>query len=88
VSNERAKQLARKRWLGFPLCVEAANIQAEFDEPGSGQELTLEELDQALDELAARSPISSSQTRSICDPRETDVVLGSLFHRLQSLEAK
>jgi DNA ligase 4 len=72
----------------FPQCVEAAMAQAEFDEPAPGQELTLEELDQALDELAARSPFSSPTIRSYRDPREADAILVSLLHKLQSWEAK
>ena len=72
----------------FPQCVEGAMAQAEFDEPSPGQEVTLEELDQALDELAARSPFSSAAIRSKNDARQTDATLSSLLRRLQSWEAK
>jgi DNA ligase-4 len=87
----RMKEL--NSWQGrdgsdFPQCVEAVMAQAEFDEPGPGQELTLGELDQALDELAARSPFSSSTIRTDRDPREANAILCSLLRRLQSWEAK
>ena len=72
----------------FPQCVEDVMAQAEFDEPSPSQEVTLQELDQALDELAARSAFSSTAIRSNADPRETYAILGTLLHRIQSWEAK
>jgi DNA ligase-4 len=72
----------------FPQCVETAMARAEFEEPAPGHELTLEEVNQALDELAARSPFSSPTIRSYRDPREAHHILGFLLHRLQSWEAK
>jgi DNA ligase-4 len=72
----------------FPQCLEATMAQAEFGEPAPGQELTLEDLDQALDELAARSPFSSPRIRSYPGPRDADAILCSLLRKLQSWEAK
>jgi len=72
----------------FPQSVEAVMAQAEFDEPFPGQEVTLEELNEALDELAARSSFSSPAIRGKTDPRETHVILSTLLRRLQSWEAK
>ena len=72
----------------FSQCVEAVMAQAEFHEPSPSQEVTLQELDQALNELAARSAFSSSAIRSYSDPREAYAILGTLLHRLQSWEAK
>jgi DNA ligase 4 len=72
----------------FPRILEAVMAQAEFSEPLPGQEVTLEELDEALNELAAWSPFSSPAIRCKMDPREAHVILSTLLHRLQSWEAK
>jgi DNA ligase 4 len=74
--------------VDFPRILEAVMAQAEFSEPLPGQELTLEELDEALNELAAWSPFSSPAIRCKMDPREAYVILSTLLHRLQSWEAK
>jgi DNA ligase-4 len=72
----------------FPQSVEVVMAQAEFDEPLPGQEVTLEELNEALDELAARSSFSSPAIRGKMDPREAHAILSTILHRLQSWEAK
>jgi DNA ligase-4 len=87
----RMKEL--NSWQGrdgadFPQSLETVMAQAEFYEPLPGQEVTLEELDEALDELAAWSPFSSPAIRCKRNPREAHIILSTLLHRLQSWEAK
>lgn len=87
----RMKQLngwQEKGGADFPRCVEVIMAQAEFAEPSNGDEVTLAELDQAFDEIAARSPFSSSKIRSKDDPREASVILSPILRRLRSTEAK
>ncbi len=72
----------------FAHCVEVIMAQAEFDEPHSGYEVTLEELDEALDDLAARSEFSSTAIRSKASARNSHAILGPILRRLQSWEAK
>ena len=73
----------------FPDCVEAVMAQTEFPEPGPGHEVTLEEINAALDELASRSPFSAPAIRHRpFNPRDTHDILNPILRRLQSWEAK
>ena len=56
--------------------------------PSPGNEVTVEEVDKALGELAARCPFSNPAVRAHTPLDGADRVLSSIFHRLQSRDAK
>lgn len=70
-------------------CVERAQLQAEFAVPLPGYEVTLEEVDRTLENIAKACRFSAPSVRG--DSHEGVDVIDSLrriYHRLQSREAK
>ena len=72
----------------FACCVESVMAQTEFDEPMPGQEVTLEEIDMALNQIAAKMALSSSDVRDRGTPCNAYEALIPIFQRLQSWEGK
>ncbi|KAI9851996.1 MAG: hypothetical protein M1838_002119 [Thelocarpon superellum] len=69
-------------------CVERVQRQAEMAIPASGHEVTVEEIDRALADLAARCHFSSVAVRARVQTDPVERILSPLFLRLQSREAK
>ncbi|KAI9827687.1 MAG: hypothetical protein M1819_006887 [Sarea resinae] len=72
-------------------CVERIQRQAEMPVPMPGSEVTLEEIDLALNEIAARHRYSSPAVRakgSMIPGDTSEQILEPLFHRLSSRDAK
>src|SRR5271154_5385264 len=91
LQSTRLAQLHRwqdRDGVDLPESVAAVMAQAEFDRPEPANEVTLAEIDDALDEIAARSPFSSPAIRQRHSPRDPHDVLTPIFRRLQSWEAR
>lgn len=86
----RAERL--RKWhesnLDFATCLQQIMSEAEMPPPKAGGEVTLEEIDEALLQIAANSPFSSPEIkRSANDASPHDILL-PILRRLQSREAK
>ena len=72
-------------------CVERALKQSEFPKQTPENAVTLEQVDSALADLAARNRFSGpdvQQSKENEDPKEVDRILQQIYRRLQSREAK
>ena len=74
--------------LDIAKCVEKYLREAELPLPKPGTEVTLEEIDHVLDQIAASSRFSAPELRLRVPARRPDEALGPVFLRLQSREAK
>ena len=72
----------------FATCVEAVMSQCENDVISPGREVTIEEIDKALLQIAANSPNSSPKIREGRNVSSTHDILGPILRRLRSDEAK
>ncbi len=72
----------------FASCVEAVMAECEFDAPSPKRDVTLEEIDSTLNQIAANSAFSSSEMRQWADGRNHDQLLAPILRRLSSREAK
>ena len=94
LGDGRWPQLDRWREPGqgdLGACVERIQRQAEFAQPLPGAELLLEEVDLALEKIAKGCRFSApSLKQGASDEGPVDVVqvLASIYHRLQSRDAK
>ena len=91
LGNTRAKRLNAWQETGnwdFATCVEVIMAECEFDPPLAEFEVTLEEIDSTLSQLAANSAFSSDQIRQNRDERSNDQLLAPILRRLSSREAK
>ncbi|EXJ91963.1 hypothetical protein A1O3_00513 [Capronia epimyces CBS 606.96] len=86
----RASRL--RRWqelhLDFPTCLQQIMSEAEMPLPEAGGEVTLEEIDEALLQIAANSPFSSPEIRSSANDASPHDILLPIVRRLQSKEAR
>ncbi|KAL2423845.1 hypothetical protein ABEF95_008377 [Exophiala dermatitidis] len=81
-----------RRWqdskLDFPACLEQIMSEAEMPLPDICNQVTLEEIDEALLQIAANSPFSSAEIRRSADDACPHDILLPIVRRLQSWEAK
>lgn len=68
-------------------CVETVMSQAENQIP-VGNEVTVEEIDNALNQIASRCRFSGPNVRKLGTDVDVDQILGSIYRRLSSLQAK
>lgn len=90
LGSTRARTLNawRDGGLDFASCVEAVMAECESDPPSPARQVTLDEIDTALSQIAANSPFSSPKLRRHADNRTPDQLLGPILRRLSSHEAK
>jgi len=86
----RANRL--RKWqesnLDFPTCLQHIMAEAEMPLPEAGSEVTLEEIDEALLQIASNSPFSSPETKRKANGASPHDILLPIVRRLQSREAK
>lgn len=90
LGTSRTKELDRWRSSGgedLGHCVENVMSQAE-NLVTTGQEVTVEEIDSALNEIAARCRFSGPRVRRQHAAVDVDETLGALYRRLSSRDAK
>ncbi|OKL64181.1 hypothetical protein UA08_00530 [Talaromyces atroroseus] len=86
----RLKDLSRWQISGsgdLAECVQNVMSQAE-NQIAPGQEVTVEEIDAALQQIASRCRFSGSRVRRSHAAVDVDEVLGSIYRRLSSRDAK
>ncbi|KAJ9661635.1 hypothetical protein H2198_001811 [Neophaeococcomyces mojaviensis] len=72
----------------FPTCVQRIMSECEFDHPVAGNEVTLQEIDEALTLIAANTISSAPVIRSRANGQAPVDILRPIIQRLQSHEAK
>ena len=72
----------------FASCVEAIMTECEVDPPSPRRDVTLEEIDSTLSQIASNSAFSSFEIRQQADGRKHDQLLAPILRRLSSCEAK
>ena len=72
----------------FPTCVERVMAESEFDLPNASNEVTLEQIDAALTQIAANAISSSPAIQAERNDRAPCDILAPIIRRLQSTEAK
>ena len=72
----------------FATCVEAVMAQCENDIPSPGREITIEDIDQALLQIAANLPNSSPKIKKNRNACSTHDILGPILRSLRSYEAR
>jgi DNA ligase 4 len=72
----------------FACCVEEVMAECESDPPSPAREVSLEEINAALVQLAANSPFSSAEIRKYSNQKDTHDILAPILRRLRSYEAK
>ncbi|KAJ4508685.1 hypothetical protein HRR83_005777 [Exophiala dermatitidis] len=81
-----------RRWqdskLDFSTCLEQIMSEAEMPLPDASNQVTLEEIDEALFQIAANSPFSSVEIRWSANNAYPHEILLPIVRRLQSWEAK
>ncbi|EXJ93856.1 hypothetical protein A1O1_02249 [Capronia coronata CBS 617.96] len=90
LGSGRAERL--RRWhesnLDFATCLQQIMAEAEMPLPQPGSEVTLEQIDEALLQVAANSPFSSPDIKRSANGVLPHDVLMPIVRRLQSREAK
>ena len=74
--------------VDFPSCLASILAQTEMPIPQPGKEVTLEEINAALDEIAANVRSSAPTLRASATFSNTVDILTPVLHRLRSMEAK
>jgi len=72
----------------FPTCVERVMAESEFDLPNASNEVTLEQIDEVLTQIAANSMASSPAIQAQRNNRAPCDLLAPIIRRLRSAEAK
>ena len=72
----------------FASCVEEIMAECESDAPSPSREVVLEDIDEALGQIAANTAFSSAVLRENADQRTHDQLLAPILRRLTSCEAK
>ena len=91
LGSRRAKQLnvwQDRNGPDFASCVESVMAECEFDRPEPLHEVTLEDIDGVLAQLAANSPFSAPELRECRNGKSMDDLISPVLLRLQSYEAK
>ncbi|KAK5950158.1 hypothetical protein OHC33_008873 [Knufia fluminis] len=72
----------------FPTCVERVMAESEFPHPTATNEVTLEEIDNALTQIAANTLSSSPAIKAQANGKAPCDILAPIIRRLQGTEAK